>query len=82
MPRQRPRALLVMGWCCLGFSVLYLGWLLVYDCPRLWELVSAAFGTEEALDSLARQKLTGSAAVFLWRSSPQTRSLSRSKTCA
>jgi len=65
MARTRPRILLVMGCCCLGFAVLYFGWLWLCNAGDLLDMLAAALGRDDALDSLLHKNLAGGRAILL-----------------
>jgi hypothetical protein len=65
MPRERPPILLVLGWCCLGFTLFYLGWLLVYYSSHLVDMAGVVFGSADALDSLRQHDRARTSAIFL-----------------
>jgi hypothetical protein len=65
LSRERPQTLVVMGYCSLGFAVTYLGWLLLYHAGDIVDMLAAALGNGNALDSLLRKHLAQAHAVFL-----------------
>jgi hypothetical protein len=65
MTRTRPQILLVMGCCCLGFAVLYFGWLVLCNAGDLLDMLVAALGGEDALESLLQKNLAGGRAILL-----------------
>jgi hypothetical protein len=65
MSRTPPPTVLVLGWCCFVFGVPYLGWLLLYHAGNMVDMLAAALGSAEAVDSLLAHHLAETHAVML-----------------